>query len=228
MNEPISVDWVTIDERVFTLLPSLSRMSQFDTRSTLLFRVRDARDQAAWSEFVDLYMPLVFSYALKMGLQEADAADAAQETLVLVVRAIPSFQYDSQKGSFRGWLLTILRNQLRREANKAKHQTPGSGDTRILQILQEQPGRDELDAWEREYQLRLFHWAANRIRNLFRESTWQAFWSTTVDGVSISSAAEQLGISEGAVYIARSRVLARIRQEIDQVESWCEHAPEHR
>lgn len=228
MNEPFFVDWVRIDGRFFTVLPWLPRMSQFDTRSTLLVRVRDPHDQVAWAEFVDLYTPLVFSYALRMGLQEADAADAAQETLMLVARAIPSFQYDSEKGTFRGWLLTILRNQLRREANKAKHQTPGSGDTRILQILQEQPGREELDAWEREYQLRLFHWAANRIRNLFRESTWQAFWSTTVDGVSISGAAAQLGISEGAVYIARSRVLARIRQEIDQVESWCEHVPEHR
>lgn len=228
MNERFFVDWVRMEGRLFTPLPSLSRMSQFDTRSTLLFRVRDAQDQAAWSEFVELYMPLVFSYALKMGLQEADAADAAQETLLLVVRAIPSFQYDSEKGSFRGWLLTILRNQLRRKANKAKHQTPGSGDTRILRILQEQPGREELEAWGREYQLHLFHWAANRIRSLFREPTWLAFWLTTVDGVSISSAAAQLGISEGAVYIARSRVLARIRQEIEQVESWSEHAPEPR
>lgn len=203
-------------------------MSQLDTRATLLFRVRDAQDQSAWAEFVELYMPLVYSYALKSGLQEADAADAAQETLLLVVRAIPTFHYESERGSFRGWLLTVLRNQLRRRAQKAKQQSAGSGDTRILQVLQEQPGREELDVWEREFQLRLFHWAANRVQKSFRESTWQAFWKTTVEGNSIAETAARLGMSEGAIYIARSRVLARIRKEIEQAESWSDHVSEHR
>jgi RNA polymerase sigma-70 factor (ECF subfamily) len=203
-------------------------MSQLDTRATLLFRVRDAQDQSAWAEFVELYMPLVYSYALKTGLQEADAADAAQETLLLVVRAIPSFHYEPERGSFRGWLLTILRNQLRRRAQRASQQSAGSGDTRILELLHEQPGREELDVWEREYRLRLFHWAAARVKDSFRESTWQAFWKTTVEGNAIAETALSLGVSEGAIYIARSRVLARIRKEIEQAESWSDHVSEHR
>jgi RNA polymerase sigma factor (sigma-70 family) len=195
-------------------------MSQLDTRATLLFRVRDSKDHDAWAEFIDLYMPLVYSYALKNGLQDADAADIAQETLLLVARAIPSFQYESQRGSFRGWLLTILRNQLRKRAQKIKNQFAGSGDTRILEILHEQPGREELDVWEREYQLRLFHWAAERVKECFREPTWNAFWLTTVEGLSIAESASKLSMSEGAIYVARSRVLARIRKEIEEAENW--------
>jgi len=199
-------------------------MSQLATRATLLVRVRDARDCDAWAEFVDLYMPLIYSYALKNGLQEADAADVAQETLLLVVRAIPSFQYEPEKGSFRGWLLTILRNQLRRRANKAKSQAEGSGDTGVMELLHEQPAREEPDVWELEYQLRLFHWAAGRIKSSFRTQTRDAFWITTVDGLSIAETAAKLGTSEGAVYVARSRVLAKIRKEIEEAEKW---SPSH-
>lgn len=193
-------------------------MSPLATRATLLLRIRDPKDRDAWAEFVDLYMPLLYSYAVKHGLQEADAADVAQESLFLVVRVIPTFQYKPAKGSFRGWLLTILRNQIRRRANKLKLQYPGTGDTAIMELLHEQPARSEIDAWEHEYQLHLFHWAANRVKNTFRESTWNAFWLTTVDGCSITETSERLQMSEGAIYVARSRALARIRKEIQDAE----------
>ena len=172
-------------------------MSQLATRATLLVRIRDARDCDAWAEFVDLYMPLVYSYALKNGLQEADAADVAQETLFLVVRAIPSFQYQPEKGSFRGWLLTILRNQLRRRANKAKSQSEGSGDTGVLELLHNQPGREEPDVWEHEYQLRLFHWAAGRVKSSFRALTWEAFWITTTRGFRLLKRQQDLVSAKG-------------------------------
>lgn len=195
------------------------RMSKLDTRATLLFRVRDSLDHDSWSEFLDLYMPLVYSYCLNSGLQEADAADVAQDTLLLVVKALPTFRYDSERGSFRGWLLTILRNVIRRRCQQAKNQSIGSGDSAILNFLHEQPSREDIDKWEREYQLRMFHWAASKIQNTFRSSTWNAFWLTTVEGISIHDAAARLGITEGAVYIARSRVLSRIRQEIEFAEN---------
>ncbi len=213
---------------VYLEIAPLLPMSPFDTRATLLVRIRDPQDQASWREFVDLYMPLLHSYALRTGFQDADAADAAQETLLRVSKAIPSMQYQSDKGSFRGWLLTILRNTLRLYASRAKHHVRGTGDTDMLELLREQPDRQQLDLWEREYQLRMFHWAAKRTQSSFHQRTWRAFWETTVDGKSIACVAQELGISTGAVYIARSRVLASIRQEIELAESWNDQPAEHR
>jgi RNA polymerase sigma-70 factor (ECF subfamily) len=203
-------------------------MSPFDTRATLLVRIRDPQDQASWREFVDLYMPLLHSYAIKMGFQDADAADAAQETLLRVSKAIGSGQYQSSKGSFRGWLLTVLRNTLRLHASRAKHSARGTGDTGMLELLREQPDRQQLDLWEREYQLRMFHWAAERVQSSFQQTTWKAFWETTVVGKSIASVAQELGVSTGAVYIARSRVLSSLRQEIELAEAWHDQPAEHR
>ncbi len=196
-------------------------MNYLDTRATLLLRIRDLKDRTAWSEFVELYTPLLYSYAIRAGLQDADAADAAQESMCDVVRSIRDFHYDSSKGSFRGWLLTIIRNRIRKRMSPNQQRSVGSGDTGIHELLSEQPHADQQameQAWEHEYQLRLFHWAAQRIESEFRESTWQAFWKTTVESVSAEQAAEALGISVGAVYIARSRVLARLRAAVSELE----------
>jgi RNA polymerase sigma factor (sigma-70 family) len=195
-------------------------MTSLKTRATLLARIRDPNDKASWDEFVTLYMPLVYSYALKRGFQDADAADLAQETMVNVVRTLPTFRYDADRGTFRGWLLTILLNLIRKRWNLSTRECQGTGDTRVLDLLQAQPEREDIDLWEHEYQLRAFHWAANRVKSQFREPTWLAFWNTTVEGKSIAATAQQLGLSEGAIYIARSRVLAKIRAEILQAEQW--------
>ncbi len=195
-------------------------MNQLDTRATLLLKIRDLKDRTAWSEFVALYTPLLYSYAIKAGLQDADAADVAQESMCDVVRSIREFQYDMSKGSFRGWLLTVTRNRIRKRMSPGQRRGTGSGDSAVLQLLQEQP-HDETDieaAWQQEYQLRLFHWAAERVRCEFRETTWQAFWMTTVDNVAIEQAAKTLELSVGAIYVARSRVLARLRTAISELE----------
>ena len=196
-------------------------MNYLDTRATLLLRIRDLKDRTAWAEFVALYTPLLYSYSVKAGLQDADAADVAQEAMCDVVRAIREFDYDASKGSFRGWLLTVTRNRIRKRMSPSQKRSAGSGDTAVMQLLQAQPQLTEEaieQAWTQEYQLRLFHWAAERVQSEFRETTWQAFWKTTVENVSIDQAASSLGISAGAVYVARSRVLARLRTAISELE----------
>src|SRR5690242_3517340 len=82
------------------------------TRPSLLVRLRDPRDGAAWTEFVELYAPLVYGYARKQGLQDADAADLSQEVLGGVARSIGRLEYDPRRGSFRNWLFTIVRRRL--------------------------------------------------------------------------------------------------------------------
>jgi len=108
-----------------------NKMNALETRATLLIRLRDTSDQDAWRLFASIYTPLVYRYAMKNGLQDADAADVAQETMCNVVRVIKRFEYDPSRGSFRGWLLTVVRNTLRRRFKKAQNQAAGSGDTSV-------------------------------------------------------------------------------------------------
>src|SRR5580700_6478354 len=82
------------------------------TRASLLVRLRDPRNTAAWTEFVDLYAPLVYGYARKQGLQDADAADLSQEVLSAVAGAVGRLEYDPQRGAFRNWLFTVVRRKL--------------------------------------------------------------------------------------------------------------------
>lgn len=187
------------------------------TRVSLLVRVRDPRDEAAWSEFVEVYAPLVYRYARRSGLQDADAADVTQEVLRTTVRTMPAFDYDPRRGRFRGWLRTLTMNQVRDHQSRGKHREQGSGDTGMHRWLSEQSGQNESDEefWEREYRERLFQWAAERVRVQFREATWRAFEETTINGRPAAEVAGDLGLSLGAVYIAKSRVLAKLKEEIE-------------
>lgn len=197
-------------------------MNALETRATLLIRLRDASDQDAWRLFASIYTPLVYRYALKNGLQDADAADVAQETMCNVVRVIRDFDYDPNRGSFRGWLLTVVRNTLRKRFRQAQHQAVGSGDTKVQTMLQQSPDPQAVtdEVWDREYELWLFHKVANRIEHEFQSKTWEAFWKTTVDGFEVADVSKELSMSPGAVHISRSRVLARIRREIQHIENW--------
>jgi RNA polymerase sigma factor (sigma-70 family) len=189
------------------------------TRASLLFRIRDPSDARAWAEFVRLYAPLLHAYGLKNGLQDSDAADMTQDTLRNVLRAAPEFVYEPSRGSFRGWLFTVARNEIRRSRLKSGRRPQASGDSDVHEMLAAAPDRScDADEWDQAYQLNLFHWAANRVRHEFRDATWQAFWRTAVDGEEVEQVARALGLSSGAVYIARSRVTARIRQEVQAVE----------
>lgn len=174
-------------------------MKATETRATLLLRIRDSRDREAWSDFVALYTPRIYSYGLKYGLQDADAADAAQETMCNLVRTIQQFHYDAKQGSFRGWLVTVARNVIRRRFNENVKKAKGSGKTSMLDLLAQQPAESTEDEWEREYQLRTFHWAAENVQAEFRKNTWQAFWLTTVEGQPVDRVAKLLGITAGAV-----------------------------
>jgi RNA polymerase sigma factor (sigma-70 family) len=193
-------------------------MNSLDTRMTLLVRIRDVNDRRAWNDFFQLYTPLIYSYAVKHGWQDADATDIAQEVMCAVAKSIGSFEYDRSKGSFRGWLVTVARNCMRKRWEQIRRRGETTGITNALEQTWHDPSVESLSQWDREYDLRLFHWAASSIRDEFRESTWQAFWLTTVDGQSIESTAQVLGMSVGAIYIARSRVLARIKRVLAEFD----------
>jgi len=190
------------------------------TRPSLLVRLRDPRDGRAWGEFLEIYEPLIHRLARARGLQQADADDLAQEVFRAVAGAIDRWDPDPAKGSFRAWLFRIARNLMVNLLAAQRRRPRGAGGSDLVPLLESQPapGADDTVLFDGEYRRRLFAWAAERVRGAFREATWQAFWRTAVEGQDVAAVARSLGLTPGAVYIARSRVVARLRQEIEQVE----------
>src|ERR1043165_8069538 len=190
------------------------------TCPTLLLRLRDAHDQDAWAQFVAIYAPVVFGFARTKGLQEADAADLTQDVLQAVSQAMPRLQYDPERGSFRGWLFTVVRNKLRDAHPRRAVQLAAPSDTDVVNQLHELPApqADEEALWRQEYRQRLFNWAAEQVRSVVEDSAWQAFWQTAVEGKKAAVVAHELGMSVAAVYMTKSRVLARIKETLQNVQ----------
>jgi RNA polymerase sigma factor (sigma-70 family) len=190
------------------------------TRSSLLVRLRDARDEQAWGEFIEVYGPLVYRLARKRGLQDADAADLVQEVFRAVAGAIERFDGDPARGSFRGWLSTIARNLIVNGLEAQRRHPRGSGDTGVLLFLETQPVPDSEESrlFDEELRRQLLEWAVGRVRHEFSELVWEAFWRTGVEGQSAEGAARALGLTIGTVYQYKSRVVARLRREVERVD----------
>jgi len=188
-----------------------------DTRRSLLLRIRDAEDKKAWGEFVDLYAPLIHGFARKHGLQEADAANLTQEVLLIVYQA--ARKYDPDRGSFRGWLFTVVRNKMLNLLDSQRRHGQGTGDTGTQAVLEQQPAPEEPEQlWNQEHERRLFQWASETVRKKVKEKTWQAFWQTTVEGKKAEEVARTLGMTIAAVRLAKSHVMARLKDEIRRLE----------
>src|SRR5439155_24559225 len=122
-------------------------MAEFPfTRASLLLRLRDPQDEAAWREFVQLYAGLVYGYARKQGLQDADAADLTQEVLGAVAGAVARLEYDPNRGAFRNWLFTVVRRKLSDWRAAQANRLRGTGDTATHQLLEDCPAPEALEA----------------------------------------------------------------------------------
>ena len=187
------------------------------THPSLLLRVRDARDEAAWSEFVSLYTPLIFGYCRGRGLTETDASDVTQDSLKAIALALPQFDYDPARSSFRNWLFTVVRSKLSNHFTAQARRPQPAGETTIQHFAEVTPDSAAEDAWRHEYQSHLVRWAADQIRGEFKHATWDAFWRTAVLGEDAEAVARELGVSINALYIARSRVTGRLKQKIDEL-----------
>lgn len=182
-----------------------------ETRLSLLLRLGDLADEQAWCEFLDIYQPLVLQMAQRQGLQEADAQDLVQTLFSRVAKKARSWQTEKETGTFRGWLATTTRNLVIDHFRRQQRLPSNITDSHLMNVRG--PAVDE--EFDLQQRRMLFQWAANRCRSEFTPKTWDAFWSTAVDNQAVSNVAEQLSMSAGAIYIARSRVLARIRALIE-------------
>ncbi len=190
------------------------------TRASLLIRLRDHQDEEAWGEFVAIYTPMLRRLARRQGLQEADASDLAQEVFRAVAGAIERYNLDPSAGSFRGWLFTIARNLILNLLASQRRHPRGSGDSDLRDLLETQPAPDAGDTalFESEYQRGVLDWAVGQVRGEFSEPVWEAFWLAGVEGSPPDEVARRLGLSVGTVYQYKSRVVVRLRREIERVE----------
>lgn len=187
-----------------------------DTRYSLILRLKDAADAEAWHEFTAIYRPLIYRLARGKGLQDADAQDVAQEAMAAVSKAVERWTPDAGRGTFRTWLYRIGRNLTINFLTRRQHQPIGSGDSGIAELLLQQcdPASAQSTVFDIEYQREVFHWAADQVRKDVSEQTWRAFWLTSVEEQPIRDVARALKVSEGSIYIARSRVMARLREMV--------------
>src|SRR5262249_40587255 len=120
--------------------------------------------------------------------------------------------------SFRGWLFTLAHHRLYDLLARRRRLGQGSGDSGTLLLLAELPAREDEDLWHREYRQHVFARAAEQVRPTVAETTWQAFWQTAGLGKGGQEVADALGMTVAAVYLAKSRVMARLKEQVKQWE----------
>jgi RNA polymerase sigma-70 factor (ECF subfamily) len=178
-----------------------------DTPASLLERLRQP-DQQAWPRFVQLYTPLLYYWSRRLGLQEPDAADLVQDVLLHLVRKLPEFTCDRNR-SFRGWLRAVVLNVWR---NRRRAELPRAADPPDLDEVADSEDSEAFD--EVEYRRWLVGRALELMQAEFQATTWKACWEFVVSGRPAAEVAAELGLSVGAVYVAKSRVLNRLRREL--------------
>jgi RNA polymerase sigma-70 factor, ECF subfamily len=180
------------------------------TSGTLLARLRRPDDQVAWDRFVRLYTPLLYAWADRAGLPDADIADLVQDTFAMLLHKLPDFEYDCQR-SFRGWLRTVLLNKLRENQRRRAPESCRSSNA----LLDELPAPAGEGFDDIEYRHHLLQTALDLVRVDFEPTTWSAWLAYAVAGRPAAEVAQELGLTTHAVYLVKARVLRRLRQELD-------------
>ena len=195
-------------------------MTEFpETRDSLLVQVRSPANREAWEEFVLLYRPVICRLARRRGLQDADAQDLAQQVLIAVASAIGDWEKSNEAVRFRHWLRRVARNAIVNALARRPHDR-AAGGTSVQELLAQQPGDDpEADAQiELEYRRELYRRAARIVRGDIDPETWRAFELTVIENRSIDETAVELHKPVGTIYAARSRIMRRLREAVQELE----------
>jgi RNA polymerase sigma-70 factor (ECF subfamily) len=187
-----------------------------DTRLSLLFRAQTGEENA-WKDLTDLYRPLIIGWLNRQGVPAGDLEDLSQDVLLSVVKNLPTFQHSGRRGAFRSWLRTIICSRTTdywRAIDAGMKASGGSGATAALQQIAD-PDSDLNRQWDEEHDRYVLNCLLDLVEEEFEPTTLQAFRRLALDGAGGAETAEELGLSVGAVYVAKSRVLQRIRQEAE-------------
>lgn len=194
--------------------------SEPTTRESLLKRLQGTRDESAWSEFLLIYEPLLMRLMRKRGLQENDARDTTQRVLLRINGAIERYRPDGGDASFRRWLFRIARNVVVTFLTQRSRQPVLLDDWLAAGQLEPALATSaEMEWFQQEYEQQVLAWATEQVRDEFREATWRAFVQTCIEGRSIPEVAADLKLSPGSVYVARSRIIARLRAKVEEFEA---------
>lgn len=189
------------------------------TRASLILRLQNADDVAAWDEFVAIYSPAIFRVTRKRGLQTADAENVVQQVSFAVANSLPKWLEREDRGSFRSWLLRIARNETVDLLTRRGTRPLGQDGTTAERLLANLPERDQLSSeLDLEYERSVFRWASAQVRGVVTEPTWEAFRLSSIEGLPVNEVAERLSIRPGNVYLSRSRVMARIKELVAKFE----------
>lgn len=187
------------------------------TWSTLLERAK-ANDQQAWKTLTDVYSPLVYAVCRRKGVDPQDAQDIVQDVFRKVALGLVDFRHDRPGDSFRGWLATIARNCIRDHFRMQGGRPVAVGGGEMVRRVQEVPDWDDIESTVSSpsaANVVIIRQALRNIRSEFKDRTWEAFWKSAVEGGYPADIARQLGISRDVVHQAKSRVLRRLRKEVE-------------
>lgn len=181
------------------------------TSESLLVRLSAPDDSDAWSRFVQLYTPLIFYWARKTGLQAQDASDLVQDVMAIVLGQLPQFKYDPEK-SFRGWLRTITMNQYRQLCRRKRPNLVDANGSLIGNLADQ---RQAESTWNVNYARQLVAAAMAGMQNDFAPQTWNALKKLLQTGQPAADIARETGVSVWTIYAAKSRLMKRLRSELD-------------
>lgn len=190
-----------------------------DTRLSLLHRLQNGQDDAAWSEFHEIYRPVLYRMVAAIGLPQSDHHDVVQEVWLAIYRGIEKYESRTHAFAFRGWLSTIARNTAINYLTRRRDKSRAGNISEAAQLEDARFSVAEMQAqWDREYQRQILEWAAKRVKSRIAPNTFDAFWRTVVNGESVETVAAELGMTTGAVYVARGRIMASLKREVDARE----------
>ena len=192
------------------------------TRYSLLSRMQDLGDQDSWKDFFDTYWRLIYSFAIKSGLTDAEAQDVVQETVISVSKDIQKFKRDRALGSFKGWLRNLTRWRIADQLRKRTRSVPfgdDRSDSSSVPVEIGGPVNAELEAiWEKDWQANLLEAAMERVRPRVKEEHYQMFDLNVVRQWPARKVAKALGVNIGLVYLAKYRIMALIKKEVRVLE----------
>jgi RNA polymerase sigma-70 factor (ECF subfamily) len=189
-----------------------------DTSHSLIARVKNLADGAAWTEFLAIYQPVVYRMARRRGMQDADAQDLTQRVFSAISQAIDGWEPAPDRPPFRAWLVTVTRNAI----TKALTRNPpdqGAGSSSVMELLAAEPADDPETTAEllTESRREALRWASEQIRPEFNDMTWRLFWETSIQGRSVAETCAAVGCSAGTVYTARYRVVQRLKEKVEEI-----------
>ena len=193
------------------------------TRESLLLRLKSWDDHESWKQFFNDYWRLIYGAALRSGLNDAQAQDVVQDTIILVAKKMKDFRYDSAVDSFKGWLLYLTRKRIALEYRRKERDRGGpaavSSDNWMSEAenLQEPAGFDLERVWDQEWERNLWEAAIARIKENISSKQFQMFDLYVLKEKSAEEVARQMGVAVAQVYLAKHRISTLLTAELTRL-----------